>query len=266
MFVWTKESADFWADSAAYTGAYDVLAARAAAHLAPGSTVFEGGCGLGHLSVALARRGFSVTAMDLSPLPLRYISAAPGLTVRQGDAFALAPDEVYDSAVFCFFGGVRETLCWAQVHCRDRLILFKKNWSTHRFTRDAGAIRKFTYPLTLAELDKLGIPYETEVFDVDMGQPFRSLEDAIRFFSLYDPQGAMTAGEVRARLTETDDPVFPIYLSAIRPVGMIVLRAEDIRQITTLYGGMNHETHRYPAAGRPDGAGPVPRRLGRGRG
>ena len=44
----------------------------------------------------------------------------------------------------------------------------------------------------------------------------------------------ITVGEVRARLTETNDPVFPFFLSAIRPVGMIALRAEDIRQINTL--------------------------------
>ena len=238
MFTWTEESAAFWQDSANYTKSYELLAERAAAQLAPGSTVFEGGCGLGHLSVALARRGYTVTGTDLSPLPLRFLwrnAAREGvrLDIRQGDAFALSPEEVYDNGVFCFFGSVAETLGWAKVHCRDRLILFKKNWSAHRFTKDPEAVRKFTYPLTLKELDKLGIPYITEVFDVDMGQPFRSLADAVRFFSLYDPAGAMTAGEVRARLTETNDPVFPFFLSAIRSVGMIALRAEDIQQINT---------------------------------
>ena len=236
MFTWTEESAAFWQDSANYTHSYDRLAEQAAAHLAPGSKIFEGGCGLGHLSVALARGGYDVTGMDLSPLPLRYLrrnAAREGVTldIRQGDVFALPPEDIYDSAVFCFFGGVAETLAWARAHCRDRLILFKKNWSTHRFTKDPEAIRKFTYPLTLGELDGLGVPYETSVLDVDMGQPFRSLPDAVRFFSLYDPVGAMTETEVRARLMETDDPVFPFYLSAIRPVGMIVLRADDIRQI-----------------------------------
>ena len=238
MFTWTEESAAFWADSAAYTKSYERLAQRAAAHLAPGGRIFEGGCGLGHLSLALARKGYAVTAMDLSPLPIRYLreqaKGTPGLTIRQGDAFALAEDEVFDDGVFCFFGGVQEVLSWARVHCQGKLILFKKNWSTHRFTKDPEAIRKYTYPLTVAELDELGLPYETEVFDVDMGQPFRSLADAVRFFRLYDPLGAMTEGDVRARLTETDDPVFPFYLSAIRPVGMIVLRAEDIRQINIL--------------------------------
>ena len=44
----------------------------------------------------------------------------------------------------------------------------------------------------------------------------------------------MTEAEVLPRLTETDNPAFPYYLPAVRPVGMIVLRAEDIRQINTL--------------------------------
>ena len=235
MFIWTEESAAFWEDSARYTHSYDLLTDRAAAHLAPGGTIFEGGCGLGHLSLALAQRGYDVTAMDLSPLPLRFLRrsarrSGTDIRIREGDAFALPAEEIYDTGVFCFFGSVADTLSWAKAHCRDRLILFKKNWDTHRFTRDPEAIRKFTYPLTLEELDKLGVPYETETFAVDMGQPFRSLPDAVRFFRLYDPQGAMTEGEVRARLTETDDPAFPLYLSALRPVGMIVLAAEDIRK------------------------------------
>ena len=233
MFTWTEESAAFWADSAAYTRSYDLLAERASVHLPPDGTVFEGGCGLGHLSLALAKRGYAVTAMDLSPLPLRYLRESAeregvSLTVRQGDAFNLPSGEVYDSGVFCFFGGVDEVLRWARAHCRDKLILFKKNWSTHRFTRDPGAIRKYTYPLTVAELRRRGVPFATEVFDADMGQPFQSLSDTVRFFRLYDPAGAMTEADVLPRLTETEDAVFPYYLSAIRPVGMIVIRAEDI--------------------------------------
>lgn len=235
MFVWTEESAAFWADSGDYTHSYDELATMAAAHLAPGDTLFEGGCGLGHLSVALAQRGYHVTAMDLSPLPLGYLReraarAGVPLTVRAGDAFALPAHEVYDCAVFCFFGSVAEALPWARDHCRDRLVLFKKNWSTHRFTREAGVLRKFTYPLTLAELRSLGIPFETEVRDVDMGQPFRSVEDAVRFFRLYDGSNDMTEAEIRSRLVETGDPVFPYYLPAVRSVGMIVIRAEDVRR------------------------------------
>ena len=233
MFVWTEERAAFWADSAAYTHSYDRLAEMVSPHLAPGGTLFEGGCGLGHLSIALAKRGFDVTAMDLSPLPLKYLRESAAyegvrLTVRAGDVFALPAREVYDCALFCFFGSVTEALTWARGHCRDRLILFKKNWSTHRFTRDPGALRKFTYPLTLAELERLGVPFETQVREVDMGQPFRSLEDGVRFFRLYDGSDDMTEADIRPRLVETGDPAFPWYLPAVRSVGMIVIRAGDI--------------------------------------
>ena len=233
MFAWTEESAAFWEDSASYTQSYERLAERAAARLSPEGAVFEGGCGLGHLSVALAKRGFAVTAMDLSPLPLRYLRsgadrAGVRLTVRTGDVFALPEGELYDSAVFCFFGSVTEILNWAKGHCRDRLILFKKNWSTHRFTRDPGAVRKFTYPLTCGELERLGVPFAAETFDADMGQPFRNLSDAVRFFRLYDPQTAVTEAEALSRLTETGDPVFPYYLPALRSVGMIVIQTRDI--------------------------------------
>lgn len=235
MFRWSEESAAFWADSAAYTRSYDLLAERAGAYLAPGSTVFEGGCGLGYLSEALAKRGFAVTAMDSHPLPLRYLRAraagAAGLTVRRGDVFALPEGERYDNAVFCFFGGLEETLSWARAHCRDRLVLFKKNWAAHRFTRDEGAPRRFTFPLTCARLDELGVPYETEVFDADMGQPFAGLADAVRFFRLYDPAGAMDEGALLPRLTETPDPAFPYFFSAIRPVGMLLICADDLRAI-----------------------------------
>lgn len=233
MFAWTEESAAFWEDSASYTQSYERLAERAAARLSPKGNLFEGGCGLGHLSVALAKRGFAVTAMDLSPLPLRYLRANADragvrLTVRTGDVFTLPEGELYDSAVFCFFGSVTEILNWAKGHCRDRLILFKKNWSTHRFTRDPGVLRKFTYPLTCGELERLGVPFAAETFDADMGQPFRNLPDAVRFFRLYDPQAAMTEGEALSRLAKTGDPVFPYYLPALRSVGMIVIQTRDI--------------------------------------
>lgn len=241
MFLWTEESAAFWNDSAAYTKSYDLLAQKATAHLTPGCTLFEGGCGLGHLSAALAKRGYDVTAMDLSPLPLRYLresadQAGVTLTVRQGNAFSLPAGELYDAGVFCFFGGVSETLAWARDHCRDRLVLFKKSWSTHRFTRDPAAVRKFTYPLTCEELERRGVPFAAETFDADMGQPFRSLTDAVRFFRLYDPETAMTEGEALSRLLETADPVFPYYFPAVRPVGMIVIRADDIRKLHPLKG------------------------------
>ena len=73
------------------------------------------------------------------------------LTVWEGDIFSIPEKELFDNAVFCFFGGVKETLLWAKAHCRDKVLLFKKNWNTHRFTKDPEAVRRYTFPLTLEE-------------------------------------------------------------------------------------------------------------------
>ncbi|MBO4695913.1 MAG: class I SAM-dependent methyltransferase [Lachnospiraceae bacterium] len=233
MFVWTEESIRFRGESARYTGCYDILAGHASKYLPQACSVFEGGCGLGHLSMSLARRGYEVTAMDNSPAAVasfREEAARTGARVNilEGDIFRLPADEVFDCAVFCFFGGTKEILDWGKTHCRDKLIMFKKNWNTHRFTKDPGSIRKFTFPLTCEELDGLGVAYKTEVIDADMGQPFRSVKDAEAFFRLHDPEGEMTETDILPKLTETGDPEYPYYLSALRPVGMIIVSAADI--------------------------------------
>ena len=41
---------------------------------------------------------------------------------------------------------------------------------------------------------------------------------------------------LHARDPKTGDPVFPYYLPAVRPVGMIVIRADDIRKLHPLKG------------------------------
>ena len=233
MFEWSPDSVRFQRDSAEYTGSYDVLAAHAAGKLAKGSSVFEGGCGLGHLSLALAKRGFALTAMDISSLAIESFRRdaerfAVSPVILEGDLFSLPESMTFDCAVFSFFGSTDEMLRWAKLHACNRLICFKKNWDTHRFTRDPGSIRKYTYPLTCEDLVQLGVPFQSEVFDVDMGQPFRSIEDAVLFFRLHDPEGNMEKEDIMPRLTETDDRVFPYYLPARRSVGMIAVSVDEI--------------------------------------
>lgn len=234
MFYWTEESAAFRFDSAEYTRCYEMLAEKAASRFAPSSSVFEGGCGLGHLSLALARRGFSVTAADISPLPLRFLRENAErknllLTVREADVFSVPGGELYDHAVFCFFGNTRETLLWIREHCRGEAVLFKKNWDAPRFSPDTGSVRRQGFLKTCEDLHERGIPFEAETFALEMGQPFRSVPDAVRFFRLYSPDSPVREEDVLPRLVKTADPVFPWFFPSAGSVGMITLKAEDIR-------------------------------------
>jgi SAM-dependent methyltransferase len=86
-------------DPAELLATADFLTARL--QLGPGRTVFDQCCGIGTLSLALARRGVRVIGVDLSaPYIDRARRAAEGLpcAFHHGDAFAFVPPAPCDAA------------------------------------------------------------------------------------------------------------------------------------------------------------------------
>ena len=91
-------------------------------------------------------------------------------------------------------------------------------------------IEKIRHNDSEAELSALGIPYISKSFSVDMGQPFRSLNDAVAFFRLYE-RGDRTdfdLKKIESMLIPSNSAEFPYYLPAVRNVGMIVINTADI--------------------------------------
>ena len=243
MFVWNDEMIRYLSAASEYGRFNEEIASRIAARLPKSARVCDAGCGLGYLSLALSPLCKKVTAVDASDKALAVLRrnlAAAGISnvepVR-GDLFSMTPEEPYDAMVFCFFGSTEDTLAAVRAQCRGKAFLIKKHWDTHRFTLKQRPLEKFTFENTCAELDRLRVPYETEVFPLEMGQPLRSLADGEAFFRLYggEAEGA-TAEDVRARLTETGNPAFPYYLSSNRPLGMVILSADAIPATAGLPG------------------------------
>ena len=144
-------------------------------------------------------------------------------------AKSLPPEEPYDAMVFCFFGTAEETLRLARAQCRGRVIIIQKGWSEHRFSLGRKKMNRRSYADTLALLKELEIPCRCEKLTLEMGQPFRSLRDACRFFELYENSGAAVTEEaVRARLTPTGRPDFPWYLPQPKEMGFITLETGDL--------------------------------------
>lgn len=237
MFCWNAEMIRFLKDAAEYTHFYDTLAEKASRFLSVDTRICDAGCGLGYLSLALARTCAQVTAADVSGEALdvlrekQRISPLTNLHIWQGDIFSMPEDIRFDAMLFCFFGEIRNTLLCAKKHCNGKLIYFKKNWDAHRFTLNEKQLENYTLPISCNDLDELHIPYHVETFELEMGQPFRSVSDAAAFFRIYekgDRQRDINERDVEGLLIPSDSEEFPYYLPSKGSVGIIVLDVKDI--------------------------------------
>jgi len=156
-------------------------------------------------------------------------AGASNIRAVQDDLFFMRPKARYDAMVFCFFGQTGETLRAVRAQCAGRAFLIKRGHAEHRFSLTNSPASRLNFQRACAELTALKVPFFTETFSAEMGQPLRSLLDAERFFAQFGTSGhPLDAAQIQARLTKTGMPEFPYFLSAKRMLGMIVLDARDI--------------------------------------
>lgn len=236
MYLWTPDSIRFRIDAAEYGGFDAKIAARVLRVLPENARVCDAGCGLGYLSLALSTGCESVTAVDTSAEALSVLKQnivrhrAFNITAVQDDLFAMHPQTPYDAMVFCFFGRVGETLRAAKAQCAGQVVLIKKNWKNHRFSVEEKPLKGYTLQHTVSELDELNIPYKTATFPIEMGQPFRSLDDALQFFRTYaeESDGQVLLEQIRSRLVRTDSENYPYYLPSYKMLGIVTVNTGDI--------------------------------------
>ncbi len=236
MFCWTEEMVHFMRDASRAGDYHRQLAAILKARLDGAQHVCDAGCGLGFLSCRMAEQFPYVTAADVSETALDVLRAQArqlqlsNLTVLQADLTQYTPPEPFDAMVFCFYGRMREILHIAKRCCRGRIAVIKKDYTHHRFSVSHVPLRDETADQAAQLLRERDIPFALEKFQFEMGQPFRSLEDAVRFFEIYskDAPGALTQDAVRQRLRETGDAEFPYYLPQEKKLGLLTLDTKDI--------------------------------------
>ena len=202
MFQWNAEKVRFMEDAAAWGDFHTRLAAELAPYLPRDGHVCDAGCGTGHLALALSPYVKRVTAVDVSHQALALLAencrkrGAANIDIRCGDIARLPPEQPYDAMVFCFFGHIEEILTISAAQCRGTVLAVMRNDGCHRFSAAQGA----------------------------MGQPFRTIDDARRFFQLYrrpDDTTPVTDDFLRQRLTATGREDFPLYLPQNRRFGLL---------------------------------------------
>lgn len=251
MYRWSPDSIRFRMDAAQYTKYDDNIVAQILPYLSADAHVCDAGCGLGFTSLALARYCARVSAVDTSREALEVLRGnvklqnIGNIDVFESDLFSMEPKQVYDAMLFCFFGRVEETLRAAKAQCAGTVYLVKKNWQNHRFTPGQVPLKRFTFQQTLLELDALRIPYRAETFPIEMGQPFRSTEDALLFFETYrqeDDDEDITPEQVKRLLRANDSDVFPYFLPSGRTLGIVAVDTKDIPDLCADFG--NHPVSR----------------------
>lgn len=237
MFQWNEEMVRFMRTASEYGDYHRRLVQRMRPALHSADHICDAGCGLGYLSLALAPYVRRVTAADRSEAALdvlRQNCAERGIRnidILSGELRPVPLAEPYDAMVFCFFGRMEEIAAVAKAQCRGTVFVFKKNYTSHRFSVGEHPAGWDSFRAGADWLTAHGVPFEAEALELEMGQPLRSMEEARQFFRLYSrdaDKAAITDEFLRGRLVETGREDFPLYLPHKRQIGYLQFSSEDL--------------------------------------
>jgi len=229
---WDEDTVRLMADALEHASYSRELAQMIGPKLPPNAHVCDAGCGLGYLSLELARYAGKVTAVDISERALRVLGSrcAKNIEIRCADIEQAAPERRYDAMVFCLFCGGRKGLRIAREQCAGEVFMVLRDDPASRFSCGAQETDYEIYADMCSLMDEMGIPYEKEEKLLECGQPFRSMEDARLFFSRYNRscKAQVSDQDFAHRLQATGRSDFPYYMPHRRRVGMLRFRAEDV--------------------------------------
>ena len=244
MHEWTADMIRFMRDASERTAFYEELANEIVATLGGAAavsrmTLCDAGCGLGYLSLALAKRCKRVVAADVSAPALAVLREnierqdVDNVEPRLLDIRQLPEDEHFDAMIFCLFGRLPDVVQIARGHC-GRIVVVKKNWTSRRFSMRRDVEERDTLHEALQTLEKLGLSCETHVATLALHQPFRSFEDAMLFFRIYaDQPDEVDEAIVQSRLVTGDSAAFPWLLPVPRELGILFVAFPDVSHDST---------------------------------
>ena len=230
LMQWKPGMAESMYDSMVYTHYPEKIAERMLPFLKPSDTLCDGACGVGGLSLALAGHVRHVTAIDCAERAIAQLKRAAkergitNLTAEVNDLFALTPQRHFDAMVFMQFGTLPELLRLAERHCTGTVFLISRNRSRHRFGRNEDVPLGFAHETMAHRLEQLGIACEAQRFRLQMGQPFRTREEARAFLLRYDDGASPSSGRL-CQLEAAEPGAFRWFLPAETELGLLVFES-----------------------------------------
>ena len=230
MQFWSAEAAGFMADATEYSDFHQKLTETLLPYLPKDGHICDAGCGLAALGRELSAHCARVTAIDSSEIAVTAAKRKPlpeNMEVLCADLHQVK--QTFDAMIFCYFGRIWEILDIAEKNCRGKVIIIKRSCTEHHFSLSKPT-RSYAPDMTRQTLDALAIPCLQRHLSLEFGQPFRSVDDAVAFFRLYD-RGTepVTAERVLSRLQPVSHPFYRYYLSERREMELFVLDTADVR-------------------------------------
>ena len=236
MFLWGGDRIRFMRDAAEYSDYDRLLAARLRPWLRPEDRVCDAGCGLGHLSLAVAPYVAQVDAVDRDEEALEVlrenIAAENVKNVRVICAGVedLRPERPYDVMIFSMFGSLATILERSGRLVRGRTIIITK-YQFSKVLSLGGHERDWFAEDYMAGLKKQGIRFVADTLTLELGQPLRSLDEARTFLELYNFSGRpVTEEELLERVRPSEDPAFPWYLPHERKLGIMMFETDELER------------------------------------
>ena len=234
---WQADMIRFMTDASEYGSYYQRLTETMLPRLTPDMHICDAGSGLGYLSLALAPHVRQVTAVEKHPDAAGVLTencrnrGISNVISRCGSIDEVLPGEKYDAMVFCFFGGIRHTLELAKEQCRGDIFVFTRNYKNHRFSAGSLPTGWEGYPEFRTLLESLQIPFHQQILSPEFGQPFRSFQEARRFYTLYskDADASLLTEEfLKTKLEQTGREDFPLYAPHQRQIAFLHFSVNDI--------------------------------------
>lgn len=248
MFHWDPDGIRFMQDASEYSNYHRELAKLLLPCFPSEAHVCDVGCGLGHLSIELARQVRKVTAVDRDARVLKVLEencrrrGIQNIEIKCQDMELPIPEEKngstgeeeqsydYDGMIFCFYGAIGDILRIASKSCRGTVVALKKNDVVHRFSAGEHTECHDNFARAAEYLKERGIPFESRALELEFGQPFRTMADAYRFFEIYsseEEKERITDEFLKKKLISTGDREFPLYLPHRKRIGWLQFEAED---------------------------------------
>ena len=240
MQYWYKDMVRFMKDASEYGIYNQELTRLMAPYLTEKTHICDAGCGLGYLSLALAPYVGQVSSVEKNPDASAVLAENCkrfGITNVHpvcGEVAKVPPAAKYDAMVFCFFGGIREILSVAKKQCDGTVFIITRNYTTHRFSVGKHSTGTYGYLSASQMLKELEIPYEETLMDLEFGQPFRSMEDARKFFEMYskdEDKTTITDEFLRSKVVEQEHEIYPLYMPHQRNMAIIRFDTKYIPQL-----------------------------------